>query len=81
MTNWKNFLFGVLPIILLLTFLYLLFEAPKEFSKKSKSDVVKIDDIISSKLITIEIDGEKYLYGKIEGSTVLTPKIKCSCEK
>ncbi len=45
----------------------------------SEKNHYAVDKIVSEKLITIEIDGQKYLFGRINGTTVLAPKQKCKC--
>lgn len=48
-----------------------------DFTTKTK------EQLLNERFSTVKIDGEDYLYGHLNGNTVLVPKVKscnCKCE-
>lgn len=76
MSKTSNILLLIISLLFLIHFIYTVVTYSEPKTKTTEQHV-------HEKLITIKIDGEEYLYGHLNGNTVLVPKVKscnCKCE-
>ena len=76
MSKTSNILLIIICLFFVVDFVYTMvtYSEPKAKTK---------EQYVHEKLTTIKIDGEEYLYGNLNRTTVLVPKVKscnCKCE-
>ena len=76
MSKTSNILLIIICLFFVVDFVYTMVTYSEPATKIKKQ-------YVNENLITINIDGEEYLYGRLNGTTVLVPKVKscnCKCE-
>ena len=74
MSKTSNILLIIICLLFIVDFVYTIVTYSESKDKTKEQYVHK-------KLTTIKIDGEEYLYGNLNRTTVLVPKVKtCNCK-